>query len=237
MHEERYQPLYVGFYWTLPLPWKGFTKLSSNVEEAAAQSRTIQYQRMLASREASANNGRIVDEIVYMDVDPEHSTHYVKDALDQAKRSCENHGARLLWVDFSKRSGWRGSIHLLDYLKISGLPNDPIFPDNLKIGTEDTFNPVLHFRKWRDLSRFSTEHRRQQVAFGLSAALESIPPGYGRIIKIRDFLNELGILTPNGKPWTEDNVRKAVTKFTSQEASAVDFDAHLGFETPGDISN
>ncbi len=37
---------YVGFYWTLPIHWKGFTSLSADAEEAATQSRTIRYQRI-----------------------------------------------------------------------------------------------------------------------------------------------------------------------------------------------
>ena len=40
----------VGFYWTLPVPWAGFTDLPTDVDEAAAQSRTIRYQRDLIRR-------------------------------------------------------------------------------------------------------------------------------------------------------------------------------------------
>lgn len=37
---------FIGFYWTLPVPWAGFTKLNlSNIDKAAEQSRTIALQR------------------------------------------------------------------------------------------------------------------------------------------------------------------------------------------------
>jgi hypothetical protein len=38
---------FVGFYRTLPVNWLGFRSLRSDVEAAAAKSRTIHYQRAL----------------------------------------------------------------------------------------------------------------------------------------------------------------------------------------------
>ena len=37
----------VGFYWTLPVPWAGFTALPEKIEDAAKVSRTIRYQMQL----------------------------------------------------------------------------------------------------------------------------------------------------------------------------------------------
>ena len=34
----------VGFFWTLPIPWTGFTHLPDDVTTAATMSRTIRYQ-------------------------------------------------------------------------------------------------------------------------------------------------------------------------------------------------
>ena len=36
---------YLGLYWTLPVPWAGFTRLPKDAKAAAARSRTIAYQR------------------------------------------------------------------------------------------------------------------------------------------------------------------------------------------------
>lgn len=215
MSEPRYQPRYVGFYWTLPVRWRGFTNLSSNVDEAVTQSRTIHYQRALATRHVGSNVGRMVDEVVYMEVDPEHGTPHVTDALNRAERSCREHDAKLLWVDFQRRSGWRGHIHINGFILKTGVPNEPLFPDSLMIGDE-YFDPVKHFRNWRALNAISAEHRRHEIEFGLAAALERIPPGYGRNPKIAAFLNEKGICTQNGLPWSAENVAKAVKNFTTQ---------------------
>ena len=43
----------VGFYWTLPVPWAGFTSLPKAVDDAAKLSRTIRYQRDLIRRYAA----------------------------------------------------------------------------------------------------------------------------------------------------------------------------------------
>ena len=34
----------VGFYWTLPVPWAGFTDLPKDIDAAVKASRTIRYQ-------------------------------------------------------------------------------------------------------------------------------------------------------------------------------------------------
>ncbi len=36
---------FLGLYWTLPVPWAGFTSLPKDAKAAAAQSRTIAYPR------------------------------------------------------------------------------------------------------------------------------------------------------------------------------------------------
>ena len=41
----RVRPRFVGFYWTLPMPHVGFTKLPRDAEAAAEASQTIRYQR------------------------------------------------------------------------------------------------------------------------------------------------------------------------------------------------
>lgn len=35
---------YIGFYWTLPVNWAGFTTLPADADEAAKGSLTIRYQ-------------------------------------------------------------------------------------------------------------------------------------------------------------------------------------------------
>ena len=61
----------VGFYWTLPVPWAGFTKLPKDIEEAAKASRTIRYQCELIRRYARDNGYRLVDEKVFLEIEPD----------------------------------------------------------------------------------------------------------------------------------------------------------------------
>jgi hypothetical protein len=215
MQEQRYQPQYIGFYWTLPVQWAGFTRLSVNIDEATTQSRTIRYQRELAKRHVSANNGSLIDEIAFLEVDSNHGSDYIKEAIRQAEQSCRKYKAKLLWVDFHKRNGWRRHIIMCDYLRQCKVPNEPLWPETLIVG-EEHFDPVKHFREWKLLHTMKAEFRRTQIDFGLGAALESVPAGYGRNRKIAEFLNEKGILTPTGRQWTPDNVIKAVRDFTTK---------------------
>lgn len=61
----------VGFYWTLPVPWIGFTELPDAVEEVAKVSMTIRYQMHMIRRHAEESRLPLVHEAVYMEVSPD----------------------------------------------------------------------------------------------------------------------------------------------------------------------
>ncbi len=52
----------VGFYWTLPVPWAGFTELPKDVDRAAEFSRTIRYQREIIRRYAREHHLQLIHE-------------------------------------------------------------------------------------------------------------------------------------------------------------------------------
>jgi hypothetical protein len=58
-----------GFYWTLPVPWAGFTALSRDVDKAAAQSRTIRYQCERVRRFAKDNHLSLAHEETFLALD------------------------------------------------------------------------------------------------------------------------------------------------------------------------
>ncbi|MFN7159798.1 MAG: hypothetical protein ACK4MR_14075, partial [Erythrobacter cryptus] len=59
----------VGFYWTLPVPWAGFTKLPADIEAAARGSRTIAYQRALIHAFAAAEGYALVEEAAFLEIE------------------------------------------------------------------------------------------------------------------------------------------------------------------------
>ena len=61
----------VGFYWTLPVPWTGFTSLPSDIDEAAKVSRTIRYQRNTIRRYAKVEGYRLIHEEVFLEIKPD----------------------------------------------------------------------------------------------------------------------------------------------------------------------
>ena len=61
---------YLGFYWTLPVNWAGFRRLAVNIDDAAAASRTIRYQRERVRCYVAESRGRLVDEIAFIDMNP-----------------------------------------------------------------------------------------------------------------------------------------------------------------------
>lgn len=102
---------YVGFYWTRPVPSVGFTRLSPNVDQAAQQSRTIRYQRELAKAYVRDQNGELVDEIVFLELEPDRGTEMVTEPLEWAFAVCQQRAATLLYVEFWSEFQWRRHNH------------------------------------------------------------------------------------------------------------------------------
>lgn len=105
----------VGFYWTLPVPWAGFTTLPEDIDAAAKVSRTIRYQCDLIRRHAVENGYTLVAEKVFLEIAPDRGSQYVLEALRPLEAICRAREAVLLFVDFSEVQGWRGHGPLSDW--------------------------------------------------------------------------------------------------------------------------
>jgi hypothetical protein len=222
MHDHESGPQYVGLYWTYPVKWAGFTQLSQNAKEAARQSRTIGYQRALITRHQKAKRGVLIDEIVFLE--PRRNPH---EALPNGKKRLLEHPlARrlkqyeggetiLLWVDFGMSNGWRSHRHLRETIAKLNMRNEPLDPIEWPVDGE-LFVPSKHFREWDVLDEAADTWIEMAIPMALAAALDRIPEGYGRNPKIADYLNDLGVPTKTGLPWTRDTVKIAIKEFNMQ---------------------
>ena len=205
---------FVGFYWTLPLPHLGFTKLPKDVEAAAKASRTIRYQRERVQRHVAEQDGELVHEAVWMELAPDRGSPYVEAELREALDRCREAGAELLYVDFAERHGWRPHQQLktcLDALAGDAVHHRPLDPDPIVIGGR-RFDPVEHFRRWqkRMAERGSPAERRREVLERIiAAAAERLPPAVPRpdYAAISEMLNRKGVQTTTGRQWSPDNLR------------------------------
>ncbi|AWU98099.1 hypothetical protein [Azospirillum ramasamyi] len=156
---------FVGFYWTLPLPAFGFTKLPDFPDEAARASRTIRYQREAVRRYVAERKGRLADEVVFLEIHPDRSSDGVEPYVERALRSCQKHHAQLVFVDFAREHGWRSHpwmSRLMHLAPISclGLDPEPVVIDG------EPFDPIGHFRTMKAAaeSRGSPADRRAALA-------------------------------------------------------------------------
>jgi hypothetical protein len=203
---------FVGFYWTLPVNWSGFRSLPSDVEAAAAKSRTIRYQRAMVQNWVRNNPpAELVDEIAFMDTRPDRATEAVREALSKAQKAFGNRRkAKLLYVKFELMQ-WRRNIHLLNYIEEQGIYAVPLSPDPLTIDGQ-YFDPREHFRTWREAEEAAMAGFKEGATAGLRHALSEIPEGPARHKNIADFLNERGIKAYRGGGWTAENVRKQLMR-------------------------
>ena len=198
---------YVGFYWTLPVPWVGHTDLPEGADAAAALSRTIRYQRERVRRYVAEIKGRLVGEIPFIDVQHDRATNVVRSTL--RKRAAASAGtATLIYVRFSEVDHWRRNVHLLGEATSLGFEILPLPPDPVAIDGA-LFDPIQHFSDWREQDRSMKIRLETEAKAGLSKALEAEPERPGRWQAIAEQLNADGIRTIRGGVWTAEAVRKA----------------------------
>jgi len=198
---------FVGFYWTLPVPWVGHTDLPEDAEAAAALSCTIRYQRERVRRYVTEIKGRLVAEIPFIDVQHDRATEAVRSTLRKRAAACAG-AATLIYVRFSEIDHWRRNVHLLAEATSLGFDVLPLPPDPVAIGGA-LFDPIQHFADWREQDRSMKIRLETEAAAGLSAALEVVPDRPGRWRAIAEQLNADGIRTIRGAIWTAEAVRKA----------------------------
>ncbi|MCE5972434.1 recombinase family protein [Sinirhodobacter sp. WL0062] len=195
----------VGFYWTLPVPWAGFTELPKDIDEAAKASRTIRYQRELIRRYAKEHNLRLVAEEAFLEIKPDRGSEYVLDALRSAEKICREKNAQLLYVGFSEVHGWRGHGPLEAWVGRAGIDVDELYPDEIEVDGAK-FDPHAHFGIWRKRQYEWSAKKQERVSLAKEEALKLRETGETyRDIAFR--LNEANIRSATGKLWTEDMVR------------------------------
>ncbi len=201
---------YIGFYWTLPVNWAGFRRLPTTVDAAAAKSRTIRYQRELARRYVAADRGTLLDEIAFIDVQPDRPTDMIRAEL-LAKVAKHAGRATLLYVRFEEIHLWRRNRFLPETAQDLGLKILPLPPDPTLIDGE-LFDPILHFKQWRKRDEGARTLLKLEAGQELRLALAEIPEGNGRWQAIAERLNGAGTRTSSGGSWTAENVRKHTSR-------------------------
>ena len=198
----------VGFYWTLPVPWAGFRKLPTGVEEAAKLSKTIRYQMHLVRAFAKRERYELVAERVFMELQPDRPSHHIREPLEGLAALCRAEQAELLYADFSKVQGWRSHLVMRDWLGLEGrdIEHTGIWPDSISMDGLD-FDPQAHFEKWREnwSDWKMSKAGRVQVLMAAITALRRERKSY---LAIAEELNRCGLHSPTGRAWTGDAVRK-----------------------------
>ena len=196
---------YIGFYWTLPVPWAGFTELPKDVDEAAGKSVTIRYQRDYVRRWVKDERGELIAEEVFLELAPDRGTDMIIPEIDRLLSRCREESTKLVLVNFSDYFGWRPHGPLWDRLGKEDFcePLDPI-PISMD-GAE--FDPVHHFRTWREIE-YSHAAAKSDRKADLADAIDQLSEEHMTNHSLAKALNESGQSTPTGKLWTADNLRK-----------------------------
>ena len=192
--------LFVGFYWTFPVRWINFVDLPDDAEGAAKLSQTVAYQRALVRRHVEYEKGKLLHEVVTIEVSPDRGTSAIKDYIARAGRLCLKEKSTLLYVDFKLRGGWRSHPTLaasVADLQDAGIPSLALPADKILLDGR-SFDPADHFSKWRSKDEEARERRRYIVPEALAAALAEVPQGRGRWAIVANLLNKRDISTQNG---------------------------------------
>lgn len=197
---------FLGFYWTLPVPWAGFSALSKDIDRAAEQSLTIHYQCELVRRWVKNEGGVLFAEEVFLELEPDRGSEHISHDLSRALETCRNEKAILVLVDFSLSFGSRPHQRLWHQLNSSNVEHMPLEPEPILIDGE-MFDPVEHFRGWRVLQDARAQSKPERKA-ALAAAISQYEKENSSNATIAKALNASGMTTTNGKPWTADNLGK-----------------------------
>ena len=197
----------VGFYWTQPVPWAGFTRIDENdVDKAASQSRTIRYQREAVRRYAREDRFELIHEVAFLETEPDRGTLFIEGPLGRIAPLCRQHDAVVLYVDFKILRGWRRNDALHAKAAELGLRLEPVRPDPLHL-EDGLFDPRAHFETWRQEQERWSGDKPARAAAARARALELREAGLKNPAIARQ-LNAEGLLTLTGREWTADSLRK-----------------------------
>lgn len=199
----------VGFYWTLPVPWAGFSTLPDDIDAAAKVSRTIRYQCELIRRYARERNYQLFMEKPFLEIAPDRGSQYVLDALRPLEVLCRENDAVLLHVDFSEVQNWRGHGPMSDWERHTSIEIETVYPEEIVMDGKP-FDPHHHFSTWRARQHEWSEGKEARVARALEAARHLRKEGQSHKTIAKE-LNDRGFRSASGKPWTEESVRKLLS--------------------------
>lgn len=198
---------YFAFYWTLPVPWAGFSVLPNDPDAAAEASRTIRYQVTRVRHWVADQKGRLLGEEVFLEIQPDRGSEQIVPVIDKLIHKAKRQGAQIVLVDFSEAMRWRRHGPLWDRLDTSGIAV-ALDPEPVQM-PEGLLDPIAHFRSWRRLERLHADGKIDRIAALRSAIADLREEGLS-FAAIAAELNAAGIMTATGKAWTGDNVRKLV---------------------------
>lgn len=200
---------YIGFYWTLPVPWAGFTDLPKDPDAAAKASRTIRYQVERVRRWVKENDGKLIAEEVFLELAPDRGSEQIEPIINGLITKALAQDAKLVLVDFAEAFQWRKHGKLWDRLGddtiCQRLDPAPILLDG------KTFDPVGHFRNWREIDAAHIA-AKPELRAALIAAASAMHDDGRPYAAIASELNAAGNLTLTGRKWTADNVRKLLAQ-------------------------
>ncbi|ETD88910.1 recombinase family protein [Rhodobacter capsulatus] len=199
-------PLHIiGFYWTLPVPWRGFIRLPGGIDEAAAASRSIRYQRERVWRWAKDEGGQVVAEEAFLETRADRGTSAILPEVERLLAKAEAMGATLAVVNFAESFHWRPHASLWGRLqaapRVMALDPAPVLIDG------QMFDPVTHFRAWGEMAAAHTALKPKAKA-EIAARIRRMKDTGASYAEIAKALNAEGVTTPGGKPWRADNLRK-----------------------------
>ena len=201
----------IGFYWTLPVPWAGFTSLPKSVEAAMTISRSIRYQAERVRRWAKEDGSTLIHEVVFLEVRADRGTSAILPEVEALLKKAEALDAQLVLVNFAEAFYWRAHSPLWSLLKgearVLALDPAPQLIDGV------WFAPEEHFRSWQDIAAAHTA-LKPGVKAALSKRLLDMKEGGASYAEIARVLNAEGVTTPNGKSWQADNLRKLLANLS-----------------------
>ena len=199
----------VGFYWTLPVPWAGFTRLPADIEDAAAASKTIGYQRAAIREYAQKAGYRIVHEEIFLEIEPDRGSDLILGPLAKVERICRRNNATLLFVEFADFQGWRSHNPMHEWSCLTMINVEPVSAVPLRVEGR-IFDPYAHFRGWRRTQREWTEEKSQRSSHARNRAHVLKSSGLNSR-EIAQRLNDEGLRSLSGKPWSGESLRKFLT--------------------------
>jgi hypothetical protein len=145
---------------------------------------------------------------VFLELASDRGSDFIVPEIDRVIARCRSEEAALVLVDFSYEFGWRRHGPLWEWLVSADVTRETLDPIALVIDGAE-FDPVQHFRTWREIERNHAETKPQRKA-AIADAINRLGNEHTTHAALAEALKAEGLSTPNGKPWTADNLRKFI---------------------------